>query len=55
MTLQSRKNLSGLIYWEKEKVAGFTGNAVNIRCVEVVFLAVYLFLDLVPSSGVFLQ
>ena len=55
MALQSGKIYLGPIYWEKGKVAGFTGNAVNVGRVEVVFPAVYWFLDLVPSSGVFLQ
>ena len=55
MSLQSGKIYLVPIYWEKEKVAGFTENAVNVGCVEVVFPAVYWFLDLVPSSGVPLQ
>ena len=55
MALQSRKISLGPIYWKKEKVVGFTANAVNVGCVEVVLPAVYWFLDLLPSSGVFLQ
>ena len=36
MALQSGKIYLGPIYWEKEKVAGFTENAVNVGRVGVV-------------------
>ena len=42
-------------FWEKEKVLGFTEDAVNAGCVWVAFPVVCYFLGLVPSSGVFLQ